>query len=91
MTSFGWIGSFLLACCGAPEAYLAWKRRRSDLSWIFLAMWGVGELCVLIPVLFEIKVGFLLLNYIANVIFISVICYYKYKGEQFVNKKERGL
>lgn len=76
----GYIGSALLSFCGAPEAYLAIKRKRSDLSWTFLAMWGGGEVFLAIPMFLEIKVSFLMLNYILNLIFISIICYYKIKG-----------
>jgi len=83
MNSLGYLGGILLAFCGVPEMIKAIRYKRSDLTWTFLAMWGIGEICILIPVLFKIKIGFLLLNYVANVIFISVICYYKYKG---VNK-----
>lgn len=81
MNLLGYLGGILLAFCAIPEAYLAWKRKRSDLSWTFLGMWGIGEVAILIPVIFEIKVGFLLLNYSLNVILISVICFYKRKGE----------
>ena len=82
MNSLGYVGGILLAMCGLPEAYYAWKNKKSHLSWLFLAMWGFGEILILVPIIFEIQVGFLLLNYIANVIFISVICYYKRKGER---------
>jgi len=82
MNLIGYIGGILLACCAIPEVYIAWKNKKSDLSWTFLLMWLSGEILILIPVLFEIRVGFLLLNYVTNVTLISVICYYKFKGER---------
>lgn len=81
---FGYIGAFLLAGCGAPEAYLAWKRKRSDLSWTFLSMWGGGEVLLFIPMLFKYQISFLLANYILNILFITVIGYYKYRGDKNV-------
>ena len=84
METIGWIGSVLLAFCALPELIIAIRKKRSDLSWIFLLMWLVGEICLLIPIAINIKVGFLLFNYIANTIFIIIICYYKYKGEKNV-------
>lgn len=42
MDLIGYIGGILLAFCAAPEAYLAWKRGHSSLSWGFLSLWGVG-------------------------------------------------
>ena len=81
MNTLGYLGGILLACCAIPESYLAWKRKKSDLSWAFLSMWLLGEIFILIPVIFQIQVGFLLLNYSLNIVLISIICYYKYKGE----------
>lgn len=74
----GWLGGILLALCGAPEAYLALKTGDSALSWTFLAMWGGGEILILIPVIFKIKEKFLILNYLLNVVFIAIICLCKY-------------
>lgn len=75
----GWIGAFLLAFCGLPECYLAIKNKNSNLSWSFLLMWGIGEVFLLIPVILQIKSSFLLFNYIANIVFISIICWYKWR------------
>ena len=81
MDILGWIGSILLAVCGAPEAYNAIKNKTSSLSWAFLALWGFGEVFVFIPVLFKIKSPFLILNYSLNIAFISIIVYYKIRGK----------
>ena len=82
MELLGWIGSGLLAFCAVPEAYLAWRRKGSSLTWTFLSIWWLGEVLILIPVLIDVKVGFLLFNYIINILLISIIMYYKYKGEK---------
>lgn len=73
----GWLGSIFLAICGAPEAWISFKRGRSELSWGFLLLWYFGEIFVLIPVLLEIQAPYLILNYGLNVLFISIIIYYK--------------
>lgn len=77
----GWLGGFLLAYCAVPEVYYAYKNKNSHLSWTFLAMWGLGEIFLLIPVVFKIKEPFLIINYLLNTIFIAIICWYKYKGK----------
>ena len=82
MELIGWLGSALLACCGAPEAYLAWKRKKSDLSWVFLGLWGGGEILLFIPMLFKYQISFLLANYVLNIFFISIIAYYKWRSNK---------
>lgn len=72
----GWIGSFLLAACGAPLAIEAYKKKRSDINIWFLLSWYVGELFMLAYAL-KFKSGQLNFNYIANIIFISIVLYYK--------------
>lgn len=84
MDLIGYIGGILLAFCAAPEAYLAWKRGHSSLSWGFLSLWGVGEVFTLAAVLTDAPLGYLLLNYGLNILFISIICYYKRKGDKNV-------
>jgi len=79
MNTLGWIGATLLSFCPLPEVIYAYKRKDSHLSWWFLALWGAGEVCIAIPVLFRIKEPFLILNYLLNILFISIIVYYKAK------------
>ena len=55
MELLGWIGSGLLAFCAVPEAYLAWRRKGSSLTWTFLSIWWLGEVLILIPVLIDVK------------------------------------
>lgn len=80
MTILGWIGSILLAICGAPEAYYAIKNKSTQLSWPFLCLWGFGEIFVFLPVVFQIKSPYLILNYSLNLVFISIITYYKIRN-----------
>lgn len=79
METIGWIGSILLACCAILEAYVAWKYKDSPLSWTFLTMWGLGEVLITIPIIFKIQEPFLIVNYLLNILFISIIIYYKAK------------
>ena len=73
MNKLGWIGSLLLAFCGAPEAYRALTTDQYEISLPFILMWGLGELCLLIPVIKQIKKPYLVFNYGANLVFIAVI------------------
>lgn len=70
------IGSILLALCGMPEAYRCYQTKTCTLGWPMLLMWLVGEVLLII---FAIQTGqyVLLLNYIANLAFLSVMMYYK--------------
>lgn len=75
----GWAGSILLAFCGLPQAFQSYKVQNSDgITWGFLLMWFVGEILTIIYILPKWYWP-LLFNYFANVIFISVIIYYKLK------------
>ena len=79
MEYIGWIGSILLAFCGLPQAIESYKTKNSDgLSGGFLIMWGVGEIFTIIYILPKWHWP-LIFNYTANLIFISVILYYKIK------------
>jgi uncharacterized protein with PQ loop repeat len=79
METIGWIGSILLAFCGLPQAIESYKTKNSaGLTWGFLIMWGVGEIFTIIYILPKWHWP-LIFNYTANLIFISVILYYKIK------------
>jgi uncharacterized protein with PQ loop repeat len=79
METIGWIGSILLAFCGLPQAWESYKTKNSDgLTWGFLIMWGVGEIFTIIYILPKWHWP-LIFNYTANLVFISVILYYKIK------------
>ena len=79
METIGWIGSILLAFCGLPQAIESYRTKNSDgLTWGFLIMWGVGEIFTVIYIIPKWHWP-LIFNYTANLIFISVILYYKIK------------
>jgi uncharacterized protein with PQ loop repeat len=82
METIGWIGSILLAFCGLPQAIESYKTKNSDgLTWGFLGMWGMGEIFTIIYILPKWHWP-LIFNYTANIIFISIILYYKIKPKR---------
>jgi uncharacterized protein with PQ loop repeat len=82
METIGWIGSILLAFCGLPQAIESFKTKNSDgLTWSFLIMWGVGEIFTVIYIIPKWHWP-LIFNYTANIIFISIILYYKIKPKR---------
>jgi uncharacterized membrane protein HdeD (DUF308 family) len=81
MNTLGWVGSILLSICGVFEAVQSYRTKTSKLTWGFLITWFLGELLVLIPVVFQIQEGYLITNYLLNLVFISIIIYYKRKGD----------
>jgi len=82
METIGWIGGILLAFCGLPQAVESYKTKNSDgLTWGFLIMWGVGELFTIVYIIPKWHWP-LIFNYTANIIFISIIVYYKVRGKK---------
>ena len=78
----GWIGSFLLAWCGLPQAIQSFKQKHSDgLSWSFLFMWFFGEVFVLIYILPKNDLP-LLFNYSINICCLVVILYFKIRNDK---------
>lgn len=78
MTFVGWLGSFLLAVCGLPQAIESYRTKSSKgITWSFLLMWLFGEILTLTFLIPKTGVLPLLFNYSANILFISVIIYYK--------------
>jgi uncharacterized protein with PQ loop repeat len=78
MEWIGYLGAFLLAACGIPEAYKSCKTGNSNgLTLSFLLMWYLGEIITLIYVLY-IEDKPLQFNYISNILFITVILYFKF-------------
>ena len=81
MEIIGWLGSILLAFCGLPQAIESYKTKSSEgLTWGFLFMWFVGEIFTIIYILPQMVLP-LLFNYTANIIFLSIIIYYKIKSK----------
>ena len=77
MEMIGWFGSILLAVCGLPQAIESYKTKSSEgLTWGFIGMWFIGEIFTIIYILPQMVLP-LLFNYTANIIFLSIIIYYK--------------
>ena len=82
MEMIGWFGSILLAFCGLPQAIESYKTKSSEgLTWGFIGMWFVGEIMTIIYILPQMVLP-LLFNYSANVLFLSIIIYYKIKPKR---------
>ena len=76
----GWLGGILLALCGLPLAIQSYKTKSSaGISGLFLLMWGAGEVFTLFFLLPKSDVLPLLFNYTCNIVFISIVSYYKVK------------
>jgi uncharacterized protein with PQ loop repeat len=77
MEFFGYIGSICLAICALPQAMLSYKRGHSKgIAFNFLLLWTVGEVFTLIYVFPKLDIP-LILNYSANLVFLSIIWRYK--------------
>lgn len=79
--AIGWMGSFLLALCGLPQAYTSWRQGHSrGINKLFLAMWFFGEIDLLIFTCFRLGwVPQLIVNYALNILILGVIFYYIFK------------
>jgi uncharacterized protein with PQ loop repeat len=77
METLGYIGSIMLAICGLPQALESYKTKSSDgLTWGFIGLWFWGEIFTFVYILPKMDLP-LLINYSANIIFLSVIIYFK--------------
>jgi uncharacterized protein with PQ loop repeat len=82
METIGWLGSILLAFCGLPQAIESYKTKSSaGLTWGFISMWFIGEILTVIYIIPKWHWP-LIFNYTANIIFLSVILYYKIKPKK---------
>ena len=79
MEIIGWIGGICLSLCAFPQAIKVHKEKHADgTSHLMLLLWMIGEIFTLIYVLFAKFSLPLILNYSLNIVFVSVIVYYKY-------------
>ena len=82
----GWIGSIAFAVCSIPQAYHCFKVKNANgISWGLIILSLVGEVCSLVYVLPMGHIP-LILNYLSNLFFMSVIGYYKAFGIREVRK-----
>lgn len=73
----GWIGSIIFAICGFPQAIKSYKDGHSNgIGWGLIILWELGELLTLIYVLTK-KEYPLIINYIFNLISVSIIFWFK--------------
>ena len=73
----GWIGSIAFAVSALPQAYHSWKTKNSNgITWGLITCWWIGEWCCLIYVIPQLQWP-LIANYVGNIVFVSVITYYK--------------
>ena len=76
MEGLNWAGNILLAVCGIPLAYGAWRDKGIDINFYFLLAWTLGEVCVALYVL-SLGETALTLNYICNIIALTVVWNYR--------------
>jgi len=85
MEYVGWIGGFLLAICGVPQAYKSYSEKNSDgVSLGFILFWLVGEIFTMVYTIGKTSFDMipLILNYVFNILLISIILYYKIKPKR---------
>lgn len=73
----GWVGAASLSLCAVPQAWQSIEQGHSDgINLWFLALWTVGEICLLLYS-YPLKRWPLTLNYIFNLLCLSVIIFYR--------------
>lgn len=78
MEIVAWISSILLAVCAIPQAIHSLKEGHADgMSIIFLWAWFLGEISGVIYVTYLCNIP-LIFNYLANLVALSVIVWYKH-------------
>ena len=78
--TIGWIGSTMLAICGLPQViHTIGLGCAKGLSWWFLGLWGGGEILCSIYTYLQLGWDPLHFNYGINMLFISIMIYYKYR------------
>lgn len=78
MITVGWIGSLCLASCGFPAAVQSYKEGHSrGMNLWFLILWTLGEILTLVAISKDAPLGYLILNYGCNLVFLSVIWLYR--------------
>lgn len=73
---FETVGSVLLALCALPEVVRTIRNKRCDIGHGMLLAWLIGEVCLVVFAL-QTKQYVLLINYIANLLFVLVLYWYK--------------
>lgn len=84
----GYVGAACLALCAAPQAIKSFKDKRTvGISIWFLLLWYVGEILTLIYIVSTTMQIPLVINYIFNIVCITIIIFY-WKKEQISRGKK---
>lgn len=75
----GFIGSILLALSAIPEVFRSIKDNKCYVGYGMLISWFVGELFLIIYILFTNIDIILLTNYLINIILVTILLIYKLK------------
>jgi len=75
----GWIGAVSFAFCALPQAVQCWKQGHAQgVNVAFLSLWITGEVTTLAYVVGDMGLKWpLIVNYVMNLLFISVIGYFR--------------
>lgn len=80
------IGDFGVLCfslCGIPQAIQCYKQKHSEgISVGYLGLWLAGELAMIVHAIGLPLPNIILTNYVANLVCLLVIIYYKVKGNK---------
>jgi uncharacterized protein with PQ loop repeat len=75
----GWLGSLCFAVCALPQVIQTVKEKNADgISHGLFWLWFFGEIFTIIYVWFDKYSLPLIVNYVFNLILLSIIGYYKY-------------
>ena len=75
--NLNWIGSTMLSVCALPQViYCLQYKHATGMSWGFILLWLGGEVSLLIYMIPKQEWA-LIANYIANIVFLAIIIYYK--------------
>lgn len=79
----GYIGAACLALCAAPQAIKSFKEKRTmGISFWFLILWYVGEVFTLVYIAMTTMQIPLVINYVFNILCLTVIIYYWRKDDK---------
>lgn len=75
----GLVGGLLLSICAVPLAWRSLRTKETDgISWTFIALWGFGEIFMLIYGIVNVLPG-LIINTIVNTVAAIIITGVKFK------------
>lgn len=76
----GWLGAILFGFCCLPQTIKTWRTKSAaDISWLFLAAWTAGEVCMIIYNHATINSLQLAVNYYFNLACLLPILWVKVK------------